>query len=144
MQISLAPDLSLLVIMVIFWLNYLVVRKFFLQPVNEVVESREREAKTAEQLYEESLARFNEATARMEAQLHAARRDAAQIREKFRGEAAEYRNEVLDRTSSEAKATLAEAETRLSQDVVAVRKKIVSESESLARLAAERILGRPV
>jgi F0F1-type ATP synthase membrane subunit b/b' len=144
MQISLAPDLSLLVIMVIFWLNYLVVRKFFLQPVNEVVETREREAKTAEQLYEESLARFNEATARMEAQLHAARRDAAQIREKFRGEAAEYRNEVLDRTSSEAKATLAEAETRLSQDVVAVRKKIVSESESLARLAAERILGRPV
>ena len=51
MQINLAPDLSLLAIMVIFIMNYFVVRKFFLQPINEVLEARETETKSAEKLY---------------------------------------------------------------------------------------------
>jgi F0F1-type ATP synthase membrane subunit b/b' len=144
MQISLAPDLSLLVIMVIFWLNYVIVRKFFLQPINEVMESREHETKSAEQLFEQALGRFNEGTARIEAQLHTARRDAAQAREKFRAEAADYRNSMIEKTSAEAKKSVTEAEARLSQDVDVARKKIATESESLAKMAAERILGRAV
>ena len=144
MQISLTPDVSLLVIMVIFWLNYIVVRKFFLQPINSVMEAREHESKSAAKVYEESLGRFNEATAQMEAQLHSARRDASQVRDKYRVEAAEHRNSVLEKTSADAKSTLAAAEERLSQDVDAARQRIKTESESLARLAAERILGRPV
>ena len=43
MQISLMPDLSLLAVMVIFIMNYLVVRKFFLEPINRVMEEREHE-----------------------------------------------------------------------------------------------------
>ena len=144
MQIKLAPDLSLLAIMVIFILNYLVVRKFFLRPINEVLEARETETKTAEKLYEDALARFSEATAQTEAQLHAAKREAAQLRDHYRGEAATYRQQVVDRTSGEARQIVAEADTKLSADVAAARAKIVTESEALARLAAERILGRAV
>ena len=144
MQISLAPDLSLLVIMVIFWLNYVVVRKFFLQPINSVMEQREHETKSAEQVYEESLGRFNEATSKMEAELHTARREATQIRDKFRAEAAERRNAMIEKTSAEAKATVGEAEQQLEKDVDVARNRIKTESESLARMAAERILGRPV
>lgn len=144
MQIKLAPDLSLLAIMVIFILNYLVVRRFFLRPINEVLEARETETKTAEKLYEDALARFNEATAQTEAQLHAAKREAAQLRERFRGEAGAYRQQVVDRTSGEARQIVDEADTRLSADVQAARAQIVTESDALARLAAERILGRAV
>ncbi|MGZ8868787.1 MAG: hypothetical protein ACXW2P_10620, partial [Thermoanaerobaculia bacterium] len=82
MQIKLAPDLSLLAIMVIFTLNYLVVRKFFLQPINAVIEEREGETKAAEKLYEDALAQFNETTSRMEVQLHAAKREAGQVRDR--------------------------------------------------------------
>jgi F-type H+-transporting ATPase subunit b len=144
MQIKLAPDLSLLAIMVIFILNYLVVRKFFLRPINEVLEARATETKTAETMYEDALSRFNEATAQTEAQLHAAKREASQLRDKYRGEAGVYRQQVVDRTSGEAREIVAEADTKLSADVAAARTQIVSESESLARLAAERILGRAV
>ena len=38
MQINLTPDYSLPVIMVIFLLNYLIVSKFFLRPINNVIE----------------------------------------------------------------------------------------------------------
>ena len=144
MQISIQPDASLLAIMVIFILNYLVVRAFFLKPVNSVLEARATEIRSAEKLYEEALGRFQEATAQTEAQLHSAKREAAQIRDRFRGEASAYRQQVVERTTGEGRAIVAEADEKLGQDVAVAREKIVKDSESLARLAAERILGRTV
>jgi len=144
MQINLMPDWSLLWIMVIFWLNYIVVRRFFLEPINRVIEEREHESKTAETLYEESLARFNEATAKMEEQLHIAKREAGSVRDRYRAEAATFRNDVVGRTSTEAKSMVADAAERLERAVTEARDRIVHDSESLARLAAERILGRTV
>ena len=144
MQINMKPDLSLLAIMVIFILNYLIVRRFFLQPINEVLESREHETTTADRLYEEAMARFNDATAKMEAELHVAKREAANVRDRFRAEAAAHRNAVVEKTSGEARQYISEAETELTQDVVEARAKLAGEADSLARLAAERILGRAV
>jgi F-type H+-transporting ATPase subunit b len=144
MQINLAPDLSLLAIIVIFLLNYMVVRKFFLRPINDVLEARETETRSAEKLYEDALARFNEATAQAEAQLHSAKREAAGVRERHRGEAAAYRQQVVDKTNTEARAMIGEAEQKLGADVAVARESIVRESDALARLAAERILGRAV
>jgi F0F1-type ATP synthase membrane subunit b/b' len=144
MQMNLAPDPSLLAIMVIFILNYLIVRKYFLQPINEVLEARETETRSAEKLYEDALARLSEATAQTEAQLHAAKREAAQVRDRYRSEAASHRQQVLDKTNTEARQIVADADTKLSRDVTSARDQIVRESEALARLAAERILGRAV
>lgn len=144
MQINLAPDPSLLAILVIFILNYLVVRAFFIKPINEVLESREAETKSAEKLYEDALARFSEATSQMETQLHGAKREAAQVRDRFRNEAGAYRQEVLDRTNAQAKQSVSEADASLQRDVKNARETIVRDSESLARLAAERLLGRAV
>lgn len=144
MQINLMPDVSLLAIMGIFILNYLVVRKFFLQPVNEVLEARETETRSADELYENALARFNEAAAQMETQLHAAKREAAKVRDLARGEASSYRQQLIDRTSGEGKQIVSEADERLSRDVVEARSRIATEADELARLAAQRILGRAV
>lgn len=138
------PDYSLLAIMVIFLLNYLVVRAFFLKPINEVLEARETEIRSAEKVHEEAMARFNEATTQMETQLHAAKREAAQLRERFRGEAAAHRQQVVERTSGEAKQIIGTADAKLAEDVSEAREKIVRDSDALARLAAERILGRAV
>ncbi len=141
---NLAPDWSLFAIVAIFILNYLVVRKFFFQPVNAVLEERAHETKSAEQLYEESLARFNEATSRMEEQIHAAKREAGSRRDQFRAEAAAYRTDVVTRTQTQAQKEVSEATARLGADVKLARETIVRDAEALARLAAERILGRTV
>jgi F0F1-type ATP synthase membrane subunit b/b' len=144
MQINLTPDYSLLAIVVIFILNYLVVSKFFLRPINDVIEAREGEVRSANELYEQSMARFNEATTQMEEQLHAARHAAADVRDRFRREAASFRASIVERTHTDADSIVSEADEKLKGDVAEARAKIVTESESLARLAAERILGRPV
>lgn len=144
MQIKLAPDLSLLAIIAIFIVNYLIVRKFFFQPINRIIEERETESRTAGKLYEEAMSRFNDATSKMETQLHVAKREASSVRDRYRAEAGAHRNQVLERTQGHAKEVVAEAEKKLTSDVSVAREKIVQESESLARLAAERILGRAV
>lgn len=144
MQINLFPDLSLFAVMAIFILNYLVVRKFFLEPINRVMEEREHDTKTADELYEKAMARFNEATANVEERLHVAKRDAANVRENFRAEASAHRSTVIEKTRGEAGTFLADAETKLKDDVTAARDRIVRESEALAQMAAERILGRAV
>jgi F-type H+-transporting ATPase subunit b len=144
MQISLTPDPSLLAIMVIFIINYLVVRRFFLKPINQVLEERETNIRTADQLYEQSMASFNEATARMEQQLHAAKREAASVREKRRAEAGARRQQLIEETQGSAKTIVADAEQKLAEDVRVARQRIVTDADALARQAAERILGRAV
>ena len=144
MQISLFPDRSLFAVMVIFIINYFVVRKFFLKPINDVLESREHETKTADELYEAAMARFNEATSHVEAKLHEAKREAAVVREKFRAEAGTRRQSLVERTSTDARRMIDEADAKLKDDVKVARERIVTDAESLAHLAAERILGRAV
>lgn len=141
---KLTPDLSLFAVMVIFILNYFVVRKFFLAPVNAILEEREQETKSADSLYEKALARFNEATAAMEEQVHAARREAAHLREQFRAQAGARRQSLVEQTTGQARELVAEADAKLSADVAVARERIVRDSEALAHTAAERILGRPV
>src|SRR5439155_22520850 len=52
MQISLTPDYSLLAIMVIFIINYFIVSRFFIRPINAVLESRAYETRSANEIYE--------------------------------------------------------------------------------------------
>ena len=142
MQIDLKPDWSLLAIMAIFIANYFVVRRFFLEPVNRILNERELELRSAEAIFEESMNRFHEATSEMEAKIQEARRRGAEVREARRQEAARFRSDLLEKTRREAEATAASAETELKRDVSTARERIVRESDALARLAAEKILGR--
>ena len=144
MQIKLFPDASLFAVMAIFIVNYFVVRYFLVKPVNAVLEAREAEKKTSDQMYEEAMNRYNEATARMEQELHSAKRDAMQVREQFRGQAVEHRGKVIATTQTEAKKIVTDADAKLTSDVAEARETIKHDSEKLARLAAEKILGRAV
>lgn len=144
MQINLMPDLSLFAVMAIFIVNYFVVSRFLIRPINNVLEQREHDARNAQQSYEQSLARFNEATAQMEERLHVAKREAAKVRDQFRAAASEHRATIIEKTATEARRLVTDAEEHLHNDVATARERIVKESESLARLAAERILGRAV
>jgi len=130
--------------MAIFVATYFVVAKFLIEPINRVLEEREHDARTASETYEQALARFNAATSDIEEQLHGARREASKLRDQFRTDAATHRTGLVERTTNEAKRLVTEAEERLTKDVAAARDRIVRDSESLARLAAERILGRAV
>ena len=142
MLIDLSADLSLLVIMAIFIAQYFVVRRFFLEPLNRVMTERQTEISSAAARHEETLARFNQATNDMEAQLAEARKQGSAHRETLRAEAMASRNAALATTREEAEGIVTTAGNDLDAAVAGAKRTIESESESLARLAAERILGR--
>ena len=139
MQINLVPDLSLLAVLAIFIATYFVVSRFFVRPVLAVIESREHETRGALEVYEAAMARFNEATAKMEEQLHIAKREASEVRERFRAEAAAHRASLLEKTNADAENVVSEADTQLARDVAVAREKIVRDADWLARLAAEPV-----
>jgi F-type H+-transporting ATPase subunit b len=144
MQINLTPDWSVVAIIAIFLANYFVVRRFFIKPVTEVLDWRQSEIASAERLYEESLQRFNAATSEVETRIHAAKREGAQEREARRGEALAYRDQLVTRVRGEAETLSQSARQQLESDTVTARAQIVRDSENLAHLAAEKILGRKI
>jgi F-type H+-transporting ATPase subunit b len=141
-MIELTPDLSLLAIIAIFFLNYLIVKRWLVQPINGVLEWRDERVREADQKYEQALTRLHAATTEIENRLMEAKREGSDVRETYRKKAGETRDAKIRETRSQAESMIAEATSRLDQDVDAARESIVSESEQLARLAAERILGR--
>lgn len=141
-MIDLTPDFSLLAIIAIFIVNYLIVKKWLVKPINGVLEWRDERVRDADQKYEQALTRLNAATTDIENRLMEAKRLASEVREKYRKEAGERREAQIRQTRAEAETMIGEATSRLDQDVTAARETIRRESEQLARLAAERILGR--
>lgn len=141
-MIKLTPDLSLLAIIAIFIVNYLIVKTWLVKPINEVLEWRNARVREADLKHEEALTRLNAATRDIESRLMDAKREGSEVRERYRREASEKRETRLRQTRSEAEAMVAEASSQLDAEVQTVRQSIVKESEQLARLAAERILGR--
>ncbi len=142
MQISLTPDFSLLVILAIFLANYFVLRTFLFKPVNDVLLWREHEVRDADRIYEDSLTHFHNATSEMESKIHEAKKRGTDLREQRRGEAMEHRSLLVGRSRSEAEELVRGAEEQLASDVVTAKEQIVSQSDSLARIAASRIAGR--
>ncbi|MBI2215113.1 MAG: ATP synthase F0 subunit B [Acidobacteria bacterium] len=140
--INLTPDESLIAIMVIFFLEYLVLRVFFFQPLNQVMTAREKDVRDAATRHEDALARFNEATREMEARIGQAKKQGAELREALKAEAARHRTETVDKTRKEADVIVEEASDELATSVAAARQKIDGEAGALARLAVERIVGR--
>lgn len=141
-MIELKPDLSLLAIIAIFILNYLIVRRFLVGPINGVLEWREGKVRDADQRYEEALTGFNAGTEGIEKRLMEAKREGAEIRERYRREAGLQKEELIQKTREQADAMIREATASLDQEVARARDTIRQESEQLARLAAEQILGR--
>lgn len=141
-MINLTPDSSLLVIIAIFIVNYLIVKKWLVEPVNGVLESRESRVREADQKHEEALTRLHAATEDIEARLMQAKREASDVRERYRREAGSRREELVRKTRAEADALVGDAMSRLDKEVAEARESIKKESEQLAQLAAEQILGR--
>jgi F0F1-type ATP synthase membrane subunit b/b' len=140
--INLTPDKSLIAIMVIFFLEYLVLRKFFFQPVNRVMTEREQDVRNAATRHEDALARFNEATREMEARVVQAKKQGSEFREALKAEAAKHRADAVEKTRKDAADIVGRASAELASAVTTARQKIEGDVSALARLAVERIVGR--
>ncbi len=138
------PDLSLLLVMAIFWATYAVLRFFILKPLGGILEGRERIVQGATAALAGMLEKEKETLAGIDERLTQARREALAARQAARGGANVKRQAILEAAHEKARRAAAEAQARLEKDVAVARAELARNARATAVEIASRALGRRI
>jgi F0F1-type ATP synthase membrane subunit b/b' len=138
------PDLSLLLVVIIFWATYVVLKRFLLAPLGAVLAEREHRVDAARAASEAALERQREVAADLDRRLTEARRETLAHREEVRAAAGERRQTLLDEAREKARAASSEAQARLDRAALAAREQLGADAKALAAEIATYALGRKV
>lgn len=138
------PDLSLFLVVAIFWATYLVLRKFLLSPLGAVLAEREQRADAARAASEAALERQREVAVDLDRRLTEARREALVHREAVRAAAGERRQALLEEAREKARVVAGEAQASLEREVLSARQQLGAEARAIAGEIASYALGRKV
>jgi F-type H+-transporting ATPase subunit b len=138
------PDLSLFVIMAVFWATYVVLRVFVFTPLGKILGEREDATAAAALALEAAVAREKETLAAVEQKLTEARRAAMSAREAARQETSARRQAILDDARQKARAAADEFQKKLEAEAGAAREELRRGAAAIAAEIAEVALGRKV
>jgi len=138
------PDLSLLLIVIVFWAVYWILRVFLFKPLGAILQGREAKTAAAQKALDEALSRHAGTLADVESRLTQARREAVAAREAARQKAGVRRTAALDEAKTKARAESAAALAVLDQSIAAAREELSRGVAAVASEIATGALGRKV
>ena len=111
------PDLSLLLIMVLFWATYAVLRAWVFKPLGGILEEREKKTATATDALAAALENEKETLASIDRRLTETRREALAARQASRNAANAKRQTLLDQAREKARLAASTAQAKLDAEV---------------------------
>ena len=138
------PNLSLLFIMICFWVTLWLVHRYLIGPIGRVLAERRARLDEAQSRWDTTHGDYLEATERLEREMEEAAREAARIRSEARQKALGERQRVLEAAREQADERLNAALAELGADTAAARSELRDRAHELARLFASRLLDREV
>jgi len=138
------PDLSLLLVMVIFWATYVVLRVFVLKPLGSILEERERTVAGATAALSAALDQEKETLAGIDRRLTEARREALAARQAARADANTKRQAILENARAKARVAVAEAQAKLDGQIGVARSELEKNARTTAAEIASIALGRRI
>lgn len=138
------PNLSLILVMVCFWVTMWIVYRYLIRPVGTTVDERSRRIDDAQQEWSARNEEHLAAIARVENEVADAARAAAQIRTAARQKALDARQELLDAARESADTRLTGALEELDRQAVGASNELRQRAEDLARILAGRLIEREV
>ncbi len=138
------PNLSLLLIMVCFWVTFWLIRRFLIAPVGRVLDERHGRIDGADAEWTAKQHAVTAAAARIEAELDSAAREAGRVRGEHRQQAQARRQQALDSARATAEGRLRDALAALDEDVRGARGELDRRAAELSRMFAAQLLGREV
>lgn len=138
------PDISMILMLAIFFATLWVLNHFLFVPITAILKEREAEERGSSQALEDARARFEEAAARIETELAAARREGLKLREEHRAEGRRIREEKVAALKDETSARLTEAGASIEAQSRKAAGELPGRIQELARQLAEKILGRRI
>jgi F-type H+-transporting ATPase subunit b len=138
------PDLSLLLVMVLFWATYAVLRAFVFKPLGAILEEREKKSATATEALARAVENEKETLAAIDRRLTEARREALAARQASRNAANASRQALLEAAREKARLATTAAQTKLDGEVAAARAELAKTIRTTAGEIASRALGRRI
>lgn len=135
-------DLSLILVMVCFWMTLWLVQRFLIRPVGAVVDDRRRRIDGAQQEWTARNEEYLGAIAKVEDELVSAAKESAKVRNEARERAMTNRQVALERARADADERLGSVLDTLGKEADTARADLRQRAEELARLLAGRLLGR--
>jgi F-type H+-transporting ATPase subunit b len=138
------PNLSLLFIMICFWVTLWLVYRYLIGPIGRVLAERQGRLDDAQSRWDDTHNDYIEATQRLEREMEEAAREAGRIRGDSRHKALAERQRVLEEARRSADDRLNAALDKLTGDTDEARAELQTRAAELARLFASRLLEREV
>ena len=138
------PDLSLLLVMVIFWATFVVLKIFVLKPLGEILEDRERTVAGATAALSSALDEEKETLLGIDRRLTEARREALAARHAARADANAKRQAMLEDARAKGQALGAEAQAKLDGEIGVARADLAKNARAIAAEIATLALGRRI
>jgi F-type H+-transporting ATPase subunit b len=136
------PDVTLLYVIVSFLICYVILKKWLFAPLGAILDQRDEEERAAVRIHAESVAELQKTIAHIEQELAAARREALKEREALRGQGGAELEKRLESARASAEKMLEQARAQIEQDAARSSAELPSRASDLARLLAEKVLGR--
>lgn len=136
------PNLSLLFVMVCFWVTLWLVQRFLIRPVGAVADERQRRLDDAQQEWAAKNEEHLVAVARVEDEMREAAKEAGGIRAEARQKAMDERQKALAEARARADEHLVGVLDGFEREAETARAELRRRAEELARLLAGRLLGR--
>src|SRR5262245_47528020 len=134
------PDLSIVVVMILVWSLYFILKKSFFDPINQILLLRDSEIAGAQQEAKDKLAQADQKSRAYQDSLKAARLESYRQQETLRAEASKRRFETLAETRQQAEKILQSAKKEIEGQVGAAKRTLESEVHSIADGVVKTIL----
>jgi len=135
-------DVTFLYIIVVFLLCAWILNRYLFAPLLAILDGRRDRSSAAARGHAESVAALSRAVAQAEEKLALARREALKVREGLRGEGTAELSRRLDEARAASEAAVKKALQQIEADAAASAQKLPADTRTLARVLAEKILGR--
>jgi F-type H+-transporting ATPase subunit b len=143
-MLELPPDITYYLEIVAFLVFALILRQLIFVPMQEVLARREQRTSGAQTESAKMREEADAMRARLARTLEDARHEGSQAGAQVRREAEDLERSTIEQARSEAAAVLSEIRARVSREAEGARASLRGEADRIARLAAEKILGRPL
>ena len=134
------PDLSVLVVILLVWSLYFILKRSFFNPINKILEDRDAAIHGAQQKANEKLGEFEEKSRIYQDNLNAARLEIYRQQETFRSEALNQRAQILAEGRQQAERLIQSTRNELQNQVASAKNELESDLTKIADGIVKAIL----
>ena len=134
------PDLSVVVVILLVWSLYLILKRSFFNPINKILEDRDAAIHGAQQKANEKLSEFEAKSRIYQDHLNAARLEIYRQKETLRSEALNQRADILAKGRQEANGLVQSTRDELQNQVTSAKKNLESDLTNIADGIVKAIL----